>query len=839
MKRHLLPGVLISGCGLASTLSHADDERIIVGNYTFPTVLSNALQQGISVPVYLKYNEDTTLVNKNSEQKVADATLIYKNDQLYVEHVDFNSYQQTTELSSNLKQNLEALNQSFNSLMQVPVSEDSVLTLDLESLYLELIVDKDALETKIIPRTNMLSESTSDALSSILNYRFGYSYNEYDNQSNSSNYLSLDSISSFKEHHLNLNGSIYGIAQEGKTQSDLYRAMYERDFGGYRFAAGMMDTWSMQSIASLSALNTSKIYGITYGNKSNTIINDNKQSLTPIIVFLPSAGTVQVYRDNRLLSIQNFSMGSHELDTSNFPYGLYNVELKTIIDGQETTSIAQVNKSYGTKSSIVGKLDWQAFGGMLEYYKSETIDNSNYISKKDTWLMGFALAKNYNFLSGLGLRSTVYAFDQNFVVEGQSTFSFTPNTNLSLQMMAASDSSYLASTSLSYSFPKGYGSIWGSFNRTEEGDKLYFTQNHGFDTGISLNLKQFYSKLGYLNTSYSKDFTRNYTTTNVEYFQNVYNNRYTNVTLRTGLQKTTYENQRSDNDKYIFLDFNLPISRWFSAGVSSRNSNLIGNMSFKHNFNNSAVQSVGLDLSQVIKKKNDYLTQDDFSASAYMSYQTKINSGTFSAGASAHSKNFNYNTQGSIASSNFAVGFGNNSLNSGVLIQTGLPKGSKMSALINGQDYTLTGNRNFIPLAPYKKYNIELRSDKSSMDTVSIGQGRKNTVVLYPGNVAKLEPEIKQMVTIFGRIRYPNGEIAANTQLNNHIGKTKTDEKGEFSLDVDKRYPTITLIRENGDICETELSLKNQQGVAWLGEISCVYKVASLNKGNLEARNYE
>ncbi|WP_171264791.1 CS1-pili formation C-terminal domain-containing protein, partial [Acinetobacter sp. ANC 4558] len=401
------------------------------------------------------------------------------------------------------------------------------------------------------------------------------------------------------------------------------------------------------------------------------------------------------------------------------------------------------------------------------------------------------------------------------------------------------DGSYLASTSVGYALPKGYGSVWGAFNRSEEGNKLYFTQSHSFDLGLSLNLKQVYSKLGSLNTSYNKDLRRGYSNTNIEYFQNLFYNRYANVGLRAGVQKSTYDNQRSDNDKYIFLDLSLPISRWFSAGINSRNSNLLANASYKQNFSDSVVQSVGVDLNQVIKRKNDYLNSDDFSASAYLAYQTSINAGTLSGSASSHSKSFNYSTQGSIASSNFDVGLGNNSLGSGLLIKTGLPRGTTMSALINGQDFKLTGNRNFIPLPPYKKYSVELRSDKHSMDSVSVGQGRKSTVVLYPGNVAKLEPEIKQMVTIFGRIRYPNGEIAANTQLNNHIGKTKTDNNGEFSLDVDKKYPVITLIRDNGDICESELALNKEQGVAWLGEISCVYKVASHSKNNLEARNHD
>ncbi len=39
-----------------------------------------------------------------------------------------------------------------------------------------------------------------------------------------------------------LDGSLYGIGS-GQQDSELYKAMYERDFAGHRFAGGMLDTW--------------------------------------------------------------------------------------------------------------------------------------------------------------------------------------------------------------------------------------------------------------------------------------------------------------------------------------------------------------------------------------------------------------------------------------------------------------------------------------------------------------------------------------------------------------------------------------------------------------------
>ncbi|WP_353170341.1 CS1-pili formation C-terminal domain-containing protein [Acinetobacter rudis] len=821
--------------GLQNT--YADEPtQIQIGQYVFPVMLSSMLSQGFTVPIYLKFEEDSTIEATKSKQKIADAVVEYRNNQLFARKIIFDETHQSTELAPEVKAQIATLNKAFEEDMTLSITDDAVLSFDLQSLYLELKVEKSALGTKLIKRSDVLGQSTTENFSSILNYRLGASQSDFNERKTSSTYINLDSISALEEHHFLVNGSFY--SNDSNTSFDLYRALYEHDFEGNRLAAGMMDTWSMQSVASLSALNSSKVYGVTYGNKSSTIIEDQKQSLVPILVFLPSAGTIQVYRDGRLLSIQNFSMGSHELDTSTFPNGVYNVEVKTIVNGQETsTTSAQVNKTFGRQSSVTDKLSWQAFGGMLEY--SKRYDQDAIHTDERTWLMGIAAAKNYAYLSGVRLASTFYVFDKNAVAEAESNITFTPNSSLSFQTMLATDRSYRATTALSYSLPKGYASFWGAFDISEIGDRLYFTDNKSYSLGLSMNLNQLYNKLGLLTVSYSDDLKRDNRLMNVEYFQTIYNNRYVDMQVRTGLQRSQYDTQQNTQDKYIYFDLRLPFSKWFSAGVNSRNSNVYANASYKQNFNHQVIENVGLDFSQMVNRKNNDVDSDNFTASGYVGYKTKYNSGNLSMSGSRNSYSLNYTSQGSIATSGKNFVLGNDNLSSGVIIETGLNDKGSMAAEINGQSYTLTGQKNFIPLAPYAEYVIELMNDKSSVDSVSIAEGRKSRVTLYPGNVALLQPEIKQMVTVFGRVYYPNGELAANANIHNHIGKTTTDANGEFSLDVDKRYPMLTLIERNGDICESTLQLSDARGAAWLGDVSCQYKPVSRNKNSLEATRYD
>lgn len=51
-----------------------------------------------------------------------------------------------------------------------------------------------------------------------------------------------------------------------------------------------------------------------------------------------------------------------------------------------------------------------------------------------------------------------------------------------------------------------------------------------------------------------------------------------------------------------------------------------------------------------------------------------------------------------------------------------------------------------------------------------------------------MKPEIKQMVTVSGRIRAEDGTLLAHAHINNHIGRTRTDGNGEFVMDIDKNF---------------------------------------------------
>lgn len=821
---------------LNSNVAYANDAQPVrLGDYVLPSILSEMLENGLSVPVYLQYKMQDG--DQKSQQKIAEAELYVKDGSLYVASIQLDESSHNTVLSNATQQAINLVkDRKVDQDLKLSLNENAVLSLDLISLHLKLVVDESAIGTRFLNRTDRLGASSAQGWNSVLNYRLGTYYNFYDQSRNSSSYLNLNHVSSYKENHFILNATGYGLGGDNPS-SNLHRALYERDADGYRFAVGMMDTWSMQSISSLNAVNSSKVYGVSFGNMSSSVSQNNHHALTPITVFLPSSGTVQLYREGRLLSIQNFEMGRHEVDTSTFPVGVYSIDVKIMVNGEEVSStIAQVNKSYQRKSSNTQHVEWQMFGGKLNYNKAQLRQEDHAQREQDAWLLGMVMNKNFAWWSGVTLRPSIYAIsninnnDKILVTELDTNLSITQNFNLSMQSMLSSDESFRKTLTANYNLPRAYGNLWGALDKSDLGKKVFIEKRENYNVGINLNLNQIHASLGMLNGSYAQDLRHDNNYFNVEYNQNLVSLKFAELGFRAGMVKSKDHGQalssNNSQDKYVHIEFKMPFSKWFNVGLNSRNDHVLATASAKKLFDHSVVKNAGIELSKVVKQKQQEQDRADnpLAVAAYMGYESKYNTGSLTASLEGDRHSISYTSQGTVAYADQKVALNALSLDAGVMIHTGLEDQAKMSAIINGQTYQLSGKNNFIALTPYQEYLIELANDQKSLSSVNIIKGRSSRVTLYPGNVAVLKPELQQLITIFGRIHDSSGELAQNAPLNNHIGKTVTDEFGEFSIDIDKRYPVLTLTQTDGTQCESQLTLNTTESAIWLGDLYCQTK---------------
>lgn len=255
-------------------------------------------------------------------------------------------------------------NAPFNEALTIPLTDNAQLDLSLRQLLLQLVVKREALGTVLRSRSEDIGQSSVNTLSSNLSYNFGVYNNQLRNGgSNTSSYLSLNNVTALREHHVVLDGSLYGIGS-GQQDSELYKAMYERDFAGHRFAGGMLDTRNLQSLGPMTAISAGKIYGLSRGNQSQLHHLRQQPVGHASDRLLPAAGEVHLTRDGRLLSVQNFTMGNHEVDTRGLPYGIYDVEVEVIVNGRVISKRTQrVNKLFSRGRGVGAPLAWQIWGG--------------------------------------------------------------------------------------------------------------------------------------------------------------------------------------------------------------------------------------------------------------------------------------------------------------------------------------------------------------------------------------------------------------------------------------------------------------------------------------------
>lgn len=306
-----------------------------------------------------------------------------------------------------------------------------------------------------------------------------------------------------------------------------------------------------------------------------------------------------------------------------------------------------------------------------------------------------------------------------------------------------------------------------------------------------------------------------------DYYQSVYSGTFGSLGLRAGIQRYNNGDSSANTGKYIALDLSLPLGNWFSAGMTHQNGYTMANLSARKQFDEGTIRTVGANLSRAISGD----TGDDktLSGGAYAQFDARYASGTLNVNSAADGYiNTNLTANGSVGwqGKNIAAS-GRTDGNAGVIFDTGLENDGQISAKINGRIFPLNGKRNYLPLSPYGRYEVELQNSKNSLDSYDIVSGRKSHLTLYPGNVAVIEPEVKQMVTVSGRIRAEDGTLLANARINNHIGRTRTDENGEFVMDVDKKYPTIDFRYSGNKTCEVALELNQARGAVWVGDVVC------------------
>ncbi|WP_421206747.1 TcfC E-set like domain-containing protein [Aeromonas sp. 601027] len=799
--------VSVAALLLATSAAAESIAPLRLANVIIPASFASALRDGLSVPVLLHYRDELSGKETLTSDPIGSATLVLREQQLQLLNIDFGASQQQTQLNEALVSTLSADSEqrTFDEQGHLEVNSDASMKLDLLTMQLNIEVSRDAFGMAATQDSSTSLTPSVEALTSVHRYNLGYSFNNTDYGYLDSNFVQLGSTFGYGAHHMTLDGSLFNLG-EPQQSGTLYSAMYERDLDDRRLAAGMVSTWDLQTLGMVTALNSRRIYGASYGNQAQSRQQNANQSTTPVQVFMPANGEARIYRDGRLIGLQNLNIGNQSIDTTSFPGGVYNVTVEVYVDGRLTDTSTQRVTKLGGGNQFVGRWGWQWWGGWMESTSDE---------QGDSPLLGVSFSRTLDALTYSG---TSYAFNQAVVAESGIQWQAHERINLGAQAMASSDSAWRAGSNISVQ-PIDNVSLWASQEKLSSGSRLNLSESHLYSSGLSLSLGGWLNGLGQLSfsTTHDKEIgsTRNY----LDYYQHLYSGRYGNLSMRASVQSGNDDRIGSNSNKSITLDYSLPLGQLFSMGMSSNEQGQsIANLNYQQRLEG-VVNLASLNVQKVLNGDE----RGSPALSGTLGFEHQVISGTSSLSRSSQGDlNGNLIARGSIATAGeHLAASGRNEANAGVLIDTGLSGGGQMLAKVNGQDYPLQGEKTFLALQPYQEYEIELLNSKTSMDSYEINTG-KQRYTLFPGNVATLDARnnIKEMVTVFGIIKAEDGSLLTNARLDNHIGSTVTNEAGEFSLDVDKANPML-MFRRGSDFCEAELDLEEQTGAAWIGVITC------------------
>ncbi len=830
----------------------------IEDEFIIPDSLGMILEQGITVPIYLTTSESYKQLPSQNEseiseesteepiaedalpifveevnsdkQKVAEAQVYLKDKSFYVEGVTVLKGN-NAHFKESLTQQLESINSTvFDNEQKIEVDDKTVLKIDIQRFVLTLEVHPDSFETLPQKKHSVLPKSTTKDLTNVTNYDFSVYASKANGITTNSSYLNYQSVFSVGENHLTVDGSFYDVGKSETASSTLNQVMFERDINGLNVKTGMANSWVFQSVGNMSALSADKVYGFSVSNYANSTKANKEASITPITALLTEPGQVLVYRDDRLLSVDNFPIGSYEIDTSRYPNGIYDVEVRVLVNGQVYSSNIQRITKVGSTNNLSNKVSWEVYGGFVKDIRKQSTNHllgEKELKVEDGYIVGFSLGKNFPIASGVNLTTSNYLIDNHFYNETNADVRFNKNISSGLNTLVSDDGSYRYVLNTNMNLPYGIGSVWYNKENSNFKDNITIADSDSYSVGSTLNFDNFMKYGGSLDISRSVYKISKNKSTNISYNNNFYSNQYGSLGLQLGYQRFDNElDQSKDIKKYISLNWSIPLGRRVRVGLSSYNGDTNLNIDASKDFQDGFIRYGSLGLSRRIKNGN----RTDFSNN-----QTSVNSSVLFEGKRLSGNMMisrptsgrltgSLSGRGSIGLTRRGVAFSGKRENSGLIIETNLDKNTSAMADINGVNYRLTGKRNFIALAPYNTYQVKLMNDTKASNSINIAKGRDIEVTLYPGNIAIQTPEIKRVVTVFGKVVDENGVGIAHNTIHNHVGHTVSDHEGKFAIDIDSRYPSLSIVEnETADnaSCNVEVDFSDQKSVKWIGEVSC------------------
>jgi len=567
---------------------------------------------------------------------------------------------------------------------------------------------------------------------------------------------------------------------------------------------------------------------------------------SPVVIYLSMPSQVQVYRGNNLIYAQNLSAGKHQLDTSGFPTGSYDIDIKI------TNTLQQVQELHQIFIKSSGNLDLNSTKYSFSLGAIEKTDpslhstnSSNNLNISNTQLPQASdqavLGIDRSQMLGDFIQWDEHLISNipNGYLDSELTY-FGNNYQVNPGLLISNHQEYGLGGSANYQYKNIYFALntlrlWGTAGKLNQ-DQID-NQNSNFNTRANNLFMPLSSTKYYLsaNTNFSwkddqysflsqwqEDVFNNYSqTSSISYTHPLFKSKSTSTYLTASASHSTYDSQIN-----IGIQFNFSTQYFDGQAIMGYQDQRVP----ANSSNNNQAQTNQGTTEQVSLNKFILFSQDHYlnwnltgrrdpnstNSSAdidYVSTPFRAHGDYLHSAINANSNQASYQydlysleLDSSLAYSSGKLGIGYpNNKQAGVLIDIHAPDFSSTEILIDGQPIAIVSNNIPTPifLAPYKTYNLTINPLGSGMQYGYDTQPK--TVTLYTGNLQDLEWTLEKHRILFAKIVNSKHQPLDKLLLDIKNKYDVTDSTGYLQTEIPASLKTLKFVSEDGERCEIQL----------------------------------
>lgn len=537
---------------------------------------------------------------------------------------------------------------------------------------------------------------------------------------------------------------------------------------------------------------------------------------TPVILYLPTDSTVEIYRRNELIYAQTLAAGKHEINTSRFPIGSYDITIKITNSLNEVTQQTQfyIKRSDGVE---IDKPKYTFALGMIE---KDDIS----LDQNEPPTVQWPQISN----------KPVFSIDRDSLL--------TPNTDMNLNLISDASQAY---SSADFAFSTDHFSI-------EPGVQISSNQIYGIGSSAAWNQKRFhlginfgkFYGLGQMRRAIDQRDFMPLSATDYRYGVNAstylggfnvtaYTQRQKPITGSASITTTIGLTRNLYNSQLTHVNFSATASKTsidtiVSIGISASftTAHIDGNAQFDYRRDNigdassqnsdSFSKNIGLHKSIKLAPKESFnwnAQASDTRTSRSYRGQMQYTSLPFQAGGSfTHNaiktgdqranNRYTANVSSSLvyADGSFGVGYSARK-NTGVIVNIISPQPGQTD-IMNQRTRIATVSNNYstpIFLSPYQTYNLTI-NPLGAAAQFDYDTAPKN-ITLYRGNVQHLEWELTLTHILFAEIVDQNGNPIPNLLLKQKDKYNTTDDFGYIQSEIKENTKQLSFISLKGKTC--------------------------------------